>query len=286
MSTSEPTATPRRHSPVRRVLKILGFTLLGIVAIILAAIIVAVNYLSPSRLTPLVERLANEHLRADVSIGSIEISFWHTFPRFDLRVDSLTVLTRAFRSLPDSVTSTLPAGADSLLSLARFDGAVNIPRLLAGDIALYDITLVSPKLNLIQATPEAWSLDIFPPSVKEDDEQDRPLSIPDISIGTFAITDGFPVRYRSLPDSLDVSVNLTTTRLEGEDAPVYRLDVGGLSSATIKGFSISRLQLGLDGNIDWNVRRPLHAVLSDISARIGDVNLTLDTELDFADDLR
>lgn len=280
------TSTPTRPSLLRRIFKIIGFTLLGLLVLILAAITVAVNYLSPSRLTPLVERLANDHLRANVSIGRIEISFWHTFPRLDLRVDSLTVITHAFRDLPDSVAAALPADADSLLSLVRFEGAVNIPRLLSGDIALYDITLVSPGLNLVQASPQAWSLDIFPPSVKEDDMEDKPLSLPDISIGTFAITDGFPVRYRSIPDSLDIAVNLSTTRLVGEDAPVYRLDVAGLSSASIKSFSISRLQLGLDGNIDWNIRRPLHASLSDISARIGDVLLTLTTELDFAEDFR
>lgn len=293
MNTDSPATSPseaprpRRRSVLSRLLRALLWSLVIVLLLAVTAITVAVNYLKPERLTPIVERLANDNLPvADVSIGRVEVSFWHTFPRFDLQVDSLTVITKAFRSLPDSVRAQLPAGADTLLTLRSFSGAINIPSLVAGKISLYDITLQSPSLNLVQATPEAWSLDIFPPSVKEDDKTDTPLSIPDITIGTFAITDGFPVSYRSLPDSLDVSVTLTTTRLEGEEAPVYRLNVDGLTSASVKAFTVNRLRLGIDGDIDWSPRRPLHATLSSVKAQVGDVAMDLDAELDFAEDLR
>ena len=106
-----------RRSPARRFLRAVGIFLATVLILILAVITVAVNYLSPSRLTPLIERVANDYLRADVSIGRVEISFWHTFPRFDLRIDSLNVITHAFRNLPDSVAAGLPADADSLLSI-------------------------------------------------------------------------------------------------------------------------------------------------------------------------
>lgn len=285
-SPERPTPEPKHRPLWKRVLRVLCVTVTAVIVIVLAAITLAVNYLHPKRLTPIVERLANDNLHADVKIGRIEISFWHTFPRFDLQVDSLTIVTHAFRGLPDSTLTALPAGADSLLSVRHFDAAINIPKLLVGKIALYDINLVTPRLNLVQATPEAWSLDIFPPSVKEEDKTDTPLSIPDISLGTFAITDGFPVSYRSLPDSIDVTVNLTTTRLDGDEAPVYRLDIDALTSATVKSLTIRRLQLGLDGDIDWSSRRPLHAGLSAIKARIGDVTMSVNAEMDFAEDFR
>ena len=49
-------------------------------AVVLIAITIAVSYLKPERLTPLVEKYANEYLvNADINIGRIEISFWHTF---------------------------------------------------------------------------------------------------------------------------------------------------------------------------------------------------------------
>ena len=61
-------------------------------AVVLIAITIAVSYLKPERLTPLVEKYANEYLvNADINIGRIEISFWHTFPRFELDITDFSV---------------------------------------------------------------------------------------------------------------------------------------------------------------------------------------------------
>lgn len=269
---------------IRKLLKYFGLTLLVLLLLLLGVITVAVNYLRPEKLTPIAERYANEYLDADVKIGRIEISFWSTFPRFDLDIRALDIRTCAFDSLPPEVKAQLPAYADSLLSLASLDAGINIPRLLTGDIALYDITIDSPRANLVQATPECWSLDIFPKS--EDKPDGGPLEIPDLSIGTFRIDGGFPVRYLSLPDSIDVAVSLLTTRLEGEKAPVYSLAVDGLTSADIASVNISRLKIGIGGDINWSARRPLRTSLSDFKLSVGDVEAVLNTTLDFEKDLR
>ena len=55
-----------------RVLRILLFTILGILVVVIAVITVTVSYLKPERLTPLVEKYANEYLRADVTIGRMD----------------------------------------------------------------------------------------------------------------------------------------------------------------------------------------------------------------------
>lgn len=269
----------------RKILKYLGLTLLALILIVLAVITVAVNYLKPEKLTPIAERYANEYLDADVKIGRIEISFWSTFPRFDLDIRDLDIRTRAFDRLPAEEKSRLPEYADSLLSLSHLDAGINIPQLLAGNISLYDITLDSPKVNLVQATPECWSLDIFPTS-EDKPTDDGPLEIPDFTMGTFRIDGGFPIRYRSIPDSMDVTVNLLTTRLQGEKAPVYSLAIGGLTSADISSININRLKMGIGGDISWSARHPLRASLSDFKLTVGDVDAVLNTALDFEKDLR
>ena len=200
---------------IKKIAKVVALAILAVVLLLLAVITVAVNYLRPEKLTPIVERYANEYLNAEVDIDRIDISFWSTFPRFDLDVQGLEVRTKAFEKLPSDVRMTLPVYADSLLSVGRLKAAVNIPALLVGNISLYDITITSPEVNLIQATPESWSLDIFPSSA-EDASKDGPLEIPDFSMGTFEIEGGFPIRYVSIPDSMDVAVNLATTRLKGD----------------------------------------------------------------------
>lgn len=280
------TKTPRKKaSLLKKTLKVVGLTILTVLLLLLAVISIAVSYLQPDKLTPLVVRYANEYMNADLKAARIEISFWSTFPRFDLDIRGLDLRTRAFNSLPDSVRTHLPEYADSLLSFSRLNAGINIPRLMIGHISLYDIIIDSPRVNIVQATPEVGSLDIFPPS-EEKPKDDSPLSITDFSMGTFRIDGGFPIRYLSLPDSIDASLRLTTTSLQGNDAPVYRLDIDGLTSASIPAITVNHLQVGLGGNINWSTSRPLHASLEDFRITLGQVRATLDTSLDFADTLR
>lgn len=280
-----PDPTRRKSSLPVKLLKVIGFAALAVILLVAALITVAVSYLQPEKLTPLAVGYANEYLDADLEADRIEISFWNTFPRFDLDIRGLKLRSKAFDSLPDSVRTRLPEYADSLLSLARFNAAINIPRLMVGGIALYDITIDSPRINLVRATPEVWNFDIFPPSADKP-EKDMPLSIPDFSMGTFRIDGGFPLRYLSLPDSIDASLRLTTTELQGGGAPVYKLDIAGFTSASVPSLTVNRLQLGLGGDINWSASRPMHASLCDFRLTVGQVEATLNTSLDFEHDLR
>lgn len=283
---TENAPAPRSKSRMlRKTLKVIGLTLLAVILLIVAAITVAVSYLQPEKLTPMVVGYANEYLDADLKADRIEISFWSTFPRFDLDIRGFDLRTKAFDTLPDSVKSQLPVYADSLLSFSHLNAGINIPRLMIGSIALYDITIDSPKINLVQATPEVWSLDIFPPS-SDEPKDDSPLSIPDFSMSTFRIDGGFPIRYTSLPDTTGVSLHLSTTELHGHSAPIYHLDINGLTSADITSLSINRLQIGLGGDINWSSSHPLQASLSDFRLTVGQVQTIINTSLDFENDLR
>lgn len=268
----------------KKIAKAVGFSLLAVLLLVLAVITVAVNYLRPEKLTPMIEKYANGYLDAEVGIDRIEISFWSTFPRFDLDVHGLKVRTKAFEALPTEVRSSLPEYADSLLSLDRLQAAVNIPALFIGKISLYDITITSPKVNLVQATPESWSLDIFPTS-EESESEDGPLEIPDFSMGTFEIAGGFPVRYVSLPDSLDVAVNLSTARLSGDGAPVYSLAVEGLTSASVSEIVVNSLGIGMGGDISWSADHPLELSFDGFKLSVGNVSATVDADVDFENDL-
>ena len=269
---------------MKRFFKILGWTLLSVISILLIAITVAVSCLSPQRLTPLVGRYANGYLvDASLSVGRIEISFWSTFPRFDLDIRDLEVTSRVFDRLPAEVRASLPVYADSLLSFRHLNAAINIPRLLAGNIALYDITLDSPVVNIVQATPDCRNFDIFP--LSEDDNDDSPLEIPDFSMGTFTISGSMPVRYFSLPDSIDASVSLTATSLDGNDAPVYSLVIDGTAAAALPSFTIPDIGIGIGGDIDWSTHHPMRASLDDFRITLGNLSATLNTTVDFSDAL-
>ena len=268
-----------------KVLRILLFTILGILVMVIAVITVAVSYLKPERLTPLVEKYANEYLRADVTIGRMELSFWSTFPRLELDVRDLDIRSKAFDGLKADERDCLPAYADSLLSLRHFNAAINIPKLTVGSFAFYDIIFENPRINIVQLSPDCSNLDIFPPS-EESEKSSGPLMIPDISIGTFEIRDTMPVRYFSASDSTDVAVCLTTAGLNGEKAPVYKLDIQGNTDVKLPAVVFRDLAFGIGGDISWSRHNPYRIALSDFVLRAGEVRGELSADVDFGDTLR
>lgn len=264
-----------------RILKWAGVSVLAVILLVIAVLTLAVWILSPERLTPLVEEVADEALDARLSVDRVEISFWHTFPRLELEIDNLTIKSNALTGLFSEIRGNLPTYADSLLSIGSFSGSVNIPKLLVGKIALYDITLDSPRVNIIQATPEVSNIDIFPPT-SDTSSDNSPVSLPDISIGTFEIVGGMPIRYVSLPDSVDVALTLTSTLLEGKASPCYSLDMKGLTDARVGDISLDNLSFGFGGNIGWAHENPYALSLDDFRIGLGKVSARLSADIDFA----
>ena len=279
---------PLKKRPVWiKILRGMLWVIACLTAVVLIAITIAVSYLKPERLTPLVEKYANEYLvNADINIGRIEISFWHTFPRFELDITDLSVKSNALSTLPHDSVAGMQVWADSLLTLHRFNGAINIPKLLAGNITLYDIILDRPEINIVQATPQRSNLDIFPESKKEDENNETSVFISDLSFATFEIRNGMSVRYLSVPDSTDISITLSDTRLNGNNAPDYSVDIHGLTSASVSDFSIKNLSFGIGGDIRWSQYAPQKLALNNFKISAGKVNTTLSTDINFAEGLR
>lgn len=267
-----------------KLLRAVFFAVIGIVAVVLIVLTILVSYLKPERLTPLVEKYANEYLNADLEVERIEISFWHSFPRFELDVKGLTVKSRSLEDLPADLRAQLPACADSLLSIDRFNGAINIPEFFIGKIALYDIVFDRPQINVVYATADRSNLDIFPTEAEEENEST--VIMPDISLGTFEIINGMPIRYVSLSDSLDVKINLSATKFEGKKAPDYTLDVQGNTSASLPDFKITDLGFGMGGELNWEQKNPYRLGINDFKLYIGKVEAMMNAELDFSEEFK
>ena len=157
-----PPQPPKRKPLWRRVLRWTAITLLSVVALFIIVCSLVVWILTPPRLTPIVEKYATEYLDASVSIKRVELSFWSTFPRLTVEVDSLDIVSHSLRSLPAQMRATLPADADSLMSLKGFSGGVNVLQLLAGNIHLHDVLIDSPRVNILQVNDSVANYLIFP----------------------------------------------------------------------------------------------------------------------------
>lgn len=283
---SEPNspAPRRRRIPraLRWVLGIIGSVLL----FIFIALTVVIAYLSPSRLTPLVTGQVNKIIDGHIDASRIELTFWHTFPHVSVDIDSLSLVSHSLRSLPDSTRRLLPADADSLLSFRHFHGSINVMKLINGDIALYDVTLSRPRLNLVVATDSLSNFDILPPSDSPDEPADSNTSLPAISINRFMLLNSRELSYFSLPDSISGSVILRAIDFTGSQAPVYSLDVeGDLSSPLLSAINSSSLLFAINGAVNWDPATPHILSVSDFTVAVGEIRARLGASLSLADPL-
>lgn len=274
--------TGKRKPLWRRVLKWTAWIVGTLTALLVVAICVVLLYLTPERLTGLVNRYAGDFIDADVHVGRVELTFWSTFPRFNLEVSDLTLVSRSLRSLPPEQRSQLPADADSLLSLDRFSGGIHIVKLINGDIDLYDVELQSPRINLLIVNDSINNFNIIPPS----EPSTEPSTVPNISINRFEITGELTARLQVPKDSIDLQLMLAQTSLGGKDAPTYALRFAGATSARLADRRIPLLPFSINGSIDWDLHKPEKVGLRDFRFAVADIPVDFSAQLAIAEQFR
>lgn len=259
-----------------------GIAAAGVAALMMLISTLIVWIMTPSRLTPLVEEQASAYLNADLKAERIELSFWKTFPRLSLEVDSLQLISHSLDGLTAEEKDSLPTDVNNLLSIRSFRGGVNIFPLLLGKISLDDVVFDHIAVNLVQVNDTISNYQIVP-ITEEVDESDEATSIPEITINRFRIFEAGPLRYRSLADSLDIAAKLENVDLDGPDAPVYRLEIeGGTSLPLLKDFNLNDLALGLDGDLTWNPDTPFAIDADNMTFALNDYKMRFATTADFS----
>lgn len=278
----------------RRVLKWALVTLCVVVVLVVGVCSLAVWTLTPQRLTPLVERAGSKYLEADVAASRIELTFWHTFPKLTLDIDTLILTSRTLRNLDAEQRRQLPPDADSLLWLGTFHGGINLAKLAVGKIELYDVIFKGLRANLVQVNDTVSNFQIM--KLEDDDE---PLELPDISLRRFEIADAAPLRYRSLADGMDMTLNLqridlvdqkkakTDSTIMGSKLPMYRLTVeGNGATPLLEAFNFQELTFEAEGSIGWDSGRPFAIELEELKLSVDQYRGELSAKIDFTDEPR
>lgn len=270
-----------------KLLRGLGFALLGAVIVVIIVCSAVVWFLSPERLGPIIERVASNNLNAEVTVGRAELTFWSSFPHIKVELDGLELVSRSLSGVPDDVRSQLPAGADSVLSIGHFSGSLNLVKIINGEIVLSDVEIDRPRVRLVQVNDTLSNFDIFPVS-EPDTTMTSTSAIPPISLNHFAITNALPICYTSVADSMEVAVTLRTLDVSGDEAPRYGLSVASnIDLPMLQELDFDNTEFALDGGIRWSGESPMEVGLEEFRFALNDeINLTLDTRVNFADDLR
>lgn len=190
----------------RKTVKKLIFIPLGSLVVLFGlAVGVAALLLTPSRLTPLVSRLCDQYLEAQVRFDTVDVTLFRDFPRVTVRLRGAQVISEAFRSLPDSVRATLPAGADTLARVGRLDVSLNVLGLLSGKADVRRVSLSDTYLNAVVAADGTANWDIYIPDTTAVSDTSTAFVV---NINRITVRDGLQVHYVSQPDTLSGSVSL------------------------------------------------------------------------------
>ncbi len=271
------TNTPR--NPIKSILKWIGIAVLSVILLIVAATGITVWFLTPERLTPMVNRYGTEYIDGTLKASRVELTFWSTFPKVKLSVDSLEVISHVFNRLTPEERAQLPEYADTLVRASHLEGAINLAALSLGRISLFDITIQGLGANIVQYSPTMANYDIVPP----EEEEEESAILPDISINRFVIEGETPIRYYSLPDSTDVTVRLTTSSLD-DRSPLYHIAIDGQGWAEITNQRwLDALTFGINGGIRWSASDPATIALKEMMLSVGKLTMEVNAMADFKD---
>ena len=108
----------KKKRKIWKVLKITFMTLFSLILFLSLAVAVVINFiLTPEKVTPLVQKIANEHLNAHVELGSVDLVFFSTYPRVSLQVKDGLLVSKALKDSCFDKTDTLMRFSDCRLTV-------------------------------------------------------------------------------------------------------------------------------------------------------------------------
>lgn len=156
---------------VLKILKITGITIISIVFLLAVTIGIVFQFvLTPEKITPKVVEAVNKNLNAELSIESIELTFFKTFPNFKLELENGLILNDI-----DSIQKGDLSSNDTLISFDYGVVSVNPIAFLSNSIDVTKFSFENPNIyaHVSEEGEVNWNI------LKEDQKKD---SLPDKEI--------------------------------------------------------------------------------------------------------
>lgn len=257
----------------RRIVRFLFWCAVVFVALSLLVGVAVGLILTPERLTPIVEKYANEYLNAEVKMESVEGTFFSSYPRIGIRIHNGYIVSHKFHSddtLSISRRDTLVEFTYLRASLSlhsMFEGKVCIDRLHATDAVIrlhtdslgrsnWDITRDKTDIeqDTLLKTETGVSLDrIWLENSKFIYSDKRKKNF--VKLGGLNLKASGNMDLKAL--SVDLELSDTTTTVKIDNVRYLR-----------------RLGIGVNGHIDYDITNDYYK-FEDTKLTIGDVDLDL-----------
>lgn len=248
---------------------------------ITGCIIGMVQILKPEYLTPMAEQLLTSQIRGQVRMSRMLLTFDGNFPHLKLEIDSLAILSDDVLQLPEAERRQIPAYADTVVSINHLRGSLNISRLATNTVALGDIVIDGPGVNIVDIRPELGNYDIFYAS-----EDTVATTLPRIEMHRFSIINPRRICYHNLQTGTYTEIGLKKVQLDGATAPVYGLALSGTADCPAWGrYSLEHVAFGLDGGIKYDFATPSRFGLEKFTVWFDQVKMHISTDLDLTEGL-
>lgn len=130
-----------------RVVRYIFVTLLSLVLIVIAIIAITINFVfTPTKLSPTIEKVVNQNLNAKLSLSSVELTFFSSFPNFLIVIN-------------DGALMTLQN--DTIVSFEKIDVAVNpIALIRDSSVVISKVEFFHPVINALVSEDGAMNWDV------------------------------------------------------------------------------------------------------------------------------
>ena len=266
------------------IFKIVLWTLMAVTLFILGILMGVSNILTPERLTPITEKLATRSLQnCEVHIKSVNLTVMRTFPFVHADIEKLYIISTVRDKIDVQQPRVLPEYTDTLLAVDRFEGGMNIMKLLSNKLSLSDVIIDNPSANLVVLDAHTTNFDIIPPGEGSSEPFDW-NNLPGISLKRFAIINPGKLRYYNYVNDTEITARFSKVELDGSNQPLYNLAFDGEvipPTEFYETFNLYDLRFGLNGSLDWSQKEPNILRLADFELLLSLINCKINTEVDF-----
>lgn len=125
-----------KNPTIKKIIEYLTILVASLFVLAMVAMAVVVNFVfTPEKVTPLIKKTAQEYINSEISIGDINFTFFSSFPRFSIEIDSLSI-------------KQMDHEIDDLISARHCVVAVNPLALLTKEIMINEVTIENTSINL------------------------------------------------------------------------------------------------------------------------------------------
>ena len=262
---------------MKRALKIIAWSLSGIVLTVVAVVCIAIYLIfTPERLTPIARQLADKYVVCDHEIGEVDLTFFSTFPCFGASVKDVVII--------NPVTG---AQSDTVLAVPELVVALDLMNAIKGDIYIKQCRLKDAQANIYFAPDGLTNYNVLALPESEETPEEDTLSNEGWQLNSFGWDEDLIVSARTLTfvDEKDtISASLQNASIS----------VAGLEKDTLIGALLDvkaeHIYASLKGETyanDLNIRLHLPALFNNVEhvyingteLQINEFGLSLDGEV-------